>query len=158
MMASAGNGASCSEPLEQTVPVLNVLPHTLFTSTQSLVLASTSQPPPPPPTPPAHNGPIESLHLSSITCLEPNPSLYPLFSFFPFVFFLTPIFTSDVPLTPSHTISIKGKLSRSWQVFSLRVCVCACVCTETDSQREGQPGACRETHERSDWKGSNTNR
>lgn len=33
-----------------------------------------------------------------------------------------------------------------------------CVCVETDSQRKGQRGACRETQERTDWLGSNTDR
>lgn len=94
-MASAGNGASRGELLEQTVPVLTVLPHTL---SHPLKASSLHPPPPPPPTPPAHNGPIESLHLSSITCLKPNPSLYPLFSFFPFVFFLPPFLLVTPPL------------------------------------------------------------
>lgn len=43
----------------------------------------------------------------------------------------------------------------------VRACVCvhACgsMCVETDNQREGQYGTCREIQERGDWQGSNTN-
>ena len=88
-----------------------------------------------------------------------SSSLFLLFLLFPFVifFFLPP----TPPHTPSHTISIKGKLSRSWQELVISVCVRVYACVYVwgiDSQREGQRGACRETQERDDWQGSNTNR
>lgn len=136
-MASAGNGASHGELLKQTVPVLTVLPHTLFTSTQSLVLASTSQPPQPPPPQLIMDPLSHSICLASHALSQILPFILSFLSF-PLFFFFTPIFTSDTPLTPSHTISIKGKLSRPWQVFSLRVCVCVCERLHRDRQSEGR--------------------
>lgn len=115
-----GNRARSSKLVKQ-IAWSNCASLHLFTSSQSLVFESISQPPPPPP---AHNGPIESLHLSYITCPKPNLFLYPLF-FFPFPLYF---FCPGHPHMSSHTISIKGKLSQSWQSACF---LCVCVWRQT---------------------------
>lgn len=138
-----GNGARSSKLFKQ-IAWSNCASLHLFTSSQSLAFASISNPPPPPS---PHNGPIESVHLSPITCLKPDRPLYSLFSSLPFCFgFFTLVFPT--PTHASHTIRFKGNTSRSGG----RVCV------ETDCQREGQREAFRETQERTRRLGSNTDR
>lgn len=102
------NGARSSKLFKQ-IAWSNCASLHLFTSSQSLAFASISKPPPPPS---PHNGPIESVHLSSITCLKPHLPLYSLFSSLPFVFFFLP-FSPSTPTHTSHTTRFKGNSSRS---------------------------------------------
>lgn len=102
------NGARSSKLFKQ-IAWSNCASLHLFTSSQSLAFASISKPPPPPS---PHNGPIESVHLSSITCLKPHLPLYSLISSLPFVFFFLP-FSPSTPTHTSHTTRFKGNSSRS---------------------------------------------
>lgn len=99
------NGARSSKLFKQ-IAWSNCAPLHLFTSSQSLAFASISKPPPPPS---PHNGPIESVHLSSITCLKPHLPLYSLFSSLPFVFFFFYLF---LPLPPrTHLTPLASRVT-----------------------------------------------
>lgn len=125
---SGRNGARSSK-LSKQLACANCASLHLSPFSQSFAFASISKPPPPPL---AHNGGIQWVHLSSVTCLQPHLPLESPFSSLALVslLFLPPC----RHLTPLATrVSHPG-----WGAGGVR---------QTHSQREGQRGACRDAGE-----------